>query len=324
MAKVKYYYDPKTLAYRKIEKDWRKRLRNSLLSLVALICFSGLSFFVLDNYLSSPKELRLKRELDNMKLQYEILNSRMDQVLTVLDDVKHRDDNIYRVIFEADPIPGSIRNAGFGGVNRYKALEGFDNSKLLIETTRRIDIITKQLYVQSKSFDEVIEMARTKEEMIASIPAIQPIANQDLSRIASGFGFRIHPIYKVPKMHTGMDFSAPTGTPIYATGDGVVANNPGERSSGYGNYVLIDHGFGYESLYAHVSKWDVKKGQKVKRGDVIAYVGSTGRSTAPHLHYEVIKNGDKINPVNFFFNDLSPEEFDRVLELSNSANQSFD
>jgi murein DD-endopeptidase MepM/ murein hydrolase activator NlpD len=324
MAKVKYYYDPKTLSYRKIEKDWKKRLQEYLLLLVGIIAFAGVSFIILDNYIDSPKEMRMKRELDQMRFNFEILNKRMNKLDVVLKDLQHRDDNIYRVIFEADPIPAAVREAGFGGANRYKELEGYENSKLLFETAQRLDILTKKLYVQSRSFDNVIEMASTKEELIASIPAIQPIANQDLSRIASGFGFRIHPIYKVPKMHTGIDFSAPSGTPIYATGNGTVANDPNLRGSGYGNYVLIDHGFGYQTLYAHVSKSIVKPGQKVKRGDVIAFVGSTGRSTAPHLHYEVIKNGEKINPVNFFFNDLSPEEYDKVIEMANNANQSFD
>jgi murein DD-endopeptidase MepM/ murein hydrolase activator NlpD len=324
MAKVKYYYDPKTLSYRKIEKDWKRRVREWLLFVIGIVLFAGLSYLVLNNYIDSPKELRLKRELDQMKFQYELLNQRMNQVDVVLKDLQNRDDNIYRVIFEADPIPMSVRQAGFGGANRYKELEGYENATLLKESAQRLDVLTKKLYVQSRSFDEVIKLASAKEELIASIPAIQPIANQDLSRIASGFGFRIHPIYKVPKMHTGIDFSAPTGTPIYATGNGTIMNDQDLRNSGYGNYVLIDHGFGYQSLYAHVSRSIVRVGQKVKRGDVIAFVGNTGRSTAPHLHYEVIKNGVKINPINFFFNDLSPEEYDRLIEMASNVNQSFD
>lgn len=324
MAKVKYYYDPKTLSYRKIEKDWKRRVREWLLFMVGIVLFAGLSYLVLNNYIDSPKELRLKRELDQMKFQYELINQRMNQVDVVLKDLQNRDDNIYRVIFEADPIPMSVRQAGFGGANRYKELEGYENATLLKESAMRLDILTKKLYIQSRSFDEVIDLAGAKEDLIASIPAIQPIANQDLSRIASGFGFRIHPIYKVPKMHTGIDFSAPTGTPIYATGNGTIANDQDLRNSGYGNYVLIDHGFGYQSLYAHVSRTNVRVGQKVKRGDIIAFVGSTGRSTAPHLHYEVIKNGVKINPINFFFNDLSPEEYDRLIDVASNANQSFD
>jgi murein DD-endopeptidase MepM/ murein hydrolase activator NlpD len=324
MAKVKYYYDPKTLSYRKIEKDWKRRVREWLLFVIGIVLFAGLSYLVLNNYIDSPKELRLKRELDQMKFQYELINQRMNQVDVVLKDLQNRDDNIYHVIFEADPIPMSVRQAGFGGANRYKELEGYENATLLKESAQRLDVLTKKLYVQSRSFDEVIKLASAKEELIASIPAIQPIANQDLSRIASGFGFRIHPIYKVPKMHTGIDFSAPTGTPIYATGNGTVMNDQDLRNSGYGNYVLIDHGFGYQSLYAHVSRSIVRVGQKVKRGDVIAFVGNTGRSTAPHLHYEVIKNGVKINPINFFFNDLSPEEYDRLIEMASNVNQSFD
>ena len=242
----------------------------------------------------------------------------------VLADLQERDDNIYRVIFEADPIPNSIREAGFGGANRYKNLEGYGNSELVSQTAEKLDVVTKQLYVQSRSFDDVIEMARNKSEMLAHIPAIQPVANKDLKRIASGFGYRIHPIYKVPKMHAGIDFTAATGTPIYATGDGKVLRRPKRGGSGYGKYVVIDHGYGYESLYAHMSVVNVRPGQAVKRGEIIGRVGNTGLSTAPHLHYEVHRNGKKINPINFFFNDLSPEEYEEIIQTAERENQSFD
>lgn len=275
------------------------------------------------NFFDSPKEKMLKRELDKLKLQYELMDKSLNQISAVLENIKDRDDNIYRVIFEAEPIPNSIRKAGIGGVNRYKDLEGYDNSEILLSTVKKVDQISKQLYIQSKSFDEVIEMAQRKSDMMASIPAIQPVKNKELKRIASGYGRRIDPYYKKLKFHYGVDFSAPKGTPIYATGDGKVAKTKRSRR-GFGNHIVIDHGYGYESLYAHMTKYTVRKGQKVKRGDVIGYVGSTGKSTAPHLHYEVHKDGKKINPAYYFHNDLSPEEFDRMLELSSQENQSFD
>ena len=251
------------------------------------------------------------------------MQDKLQQVELVLDDIQQRDDNIYRVIFEADPIPTSIRKAGYGGVNRYKDLEGYNNSELIIATTKKIDQITKQLYIQSKSFDDVIELAKNKAVMLASIPAIQPVSNKNLKQMASGFGIRIHPIYKTQQFHDGMDFTAKIGTPIYATGDGKIAKV--ERNArGYGNHLIIDHGFGYKTLYAHMSKFKVTIGQKVNRGDVIGYVGNTGLSSGPHFHYEVHKNGEKINPVNFYFNDLTPEQYEKMLEISSQNNQSFD
>tara|TARA_B110000116_G_scaffold175891_1_gene152161 strand:- start:4053 stop:4889 length:837 start_codon:yes stop_codon:yes gene_type:complete len=274
-------------------------------------------------FFDSPKEKRLKDEIYNLTSQYYVINNNMKQIEVVLDDIQQRDDNIYRTIFEADPIPNSIRKQGFGGVNRYKKFEGYSNSKIIINTTRKIDQLTKQLYLQSKSFDEIINLAKNKSEMLASIPAIQPVSNKNLSRMASGYGYRIHPIYKTRKLHTGMDFSAKTGTEIYATGDGVISKIRRSKR-GYGNHVKINHGFGYETLYAHMSKYIVKRGQKVKRGEVIGYVGNTGTSVAPHLHYEVHKDKRRINPVNFYYNDLNPEEYEKMIEISSQSNQSFD
>ncbi|MCC5915921.1 MAG: M23 family metallopeptidase [Cryomorphaceae bacterium] len=324
MAKVKYYYDQRSLSYKKIELSTWDRFRNTTIFILAAGLFAFLGIVLADNFVESPKEKALNRELENLQLHYDVLNNRLDNLSLVLEDMQKRDDNIYRVIFEADPIPTSIRKAGFGGVNRYKELEGFDNANLVKETTEKLDVLTKQTYIQSRSFDEVINMAKNKSNMLASIPAIQPIANKDLTRIASGFGYRFHPIHKIKKLHTGMDFTAPTGTPIYATGNGVVSNDPRKRAAGYGNYVVLDHGYGYQTLYGHMSKVNVRTGQKVKRGEVIGFVGNTGTSTAPHLHYEVIKNGRKINPVNFFYNDLTPEEYEQMIILSSQENQSFD
>ena len=323
MAKIKYYYDTKTLSYKRIELNTFDKFKRSLGFLSASTVVGLIMVIVFFQFFDSPKEKRLKSEIENLVLQYDILSKKMTQIDLVLDDIQHRDDNIYRVIFEADPIPSSIRKAGFGGVNRYKDIRNFSNAELVIEAAKKADKLSKQLYIQSKSFDEVIDLAKNKADMLASIPAIQPIANKDLGRVASGYGYRIHPIYKTRKLHTGMDFTAPQGTPIYATGDGKIAKVRRSRR-GYGNHVIVDHGYGYQTLYAHMTKYIVYRGQKVKRGEIIGYVGRTGTSVAPHLHYEVIKNKRKINPVNYYYNDLSPEEYDKMLEISSQNNQSFD
>jgi murein DD-endopeptidase MepM/ murein hydrolase activator NlpD len=319
---IKYKYNTQTLSYEKVEKTTKDKLVRVLSLVVSGIFFAGITWFVSQNYLASPKEREQKRELSQLKLQYNLLNKRVIEMQEVMEDVQYRDDNIYRVIFEAEPIPSNFRKSGRGGVNRYRNLEGYDNSKLVIETTKRLDQLEKRIYVQSKSFDDVYNMAMQKELMLASIPAVQPVANKDLKRMASGYGKRIHPVYKTEMMHWGMDFSATIGTEIYATGNGVVKIVKYQK--GYGKHVVINHGYGYETYYAHMSKFNVRVGQKIKRGEVIGYIGNTGTSTAPHLHYEVHKNGKKLNPVNYYFNDLSPEEYDKMLELSAATNQSFD
>ena len=323
MAKIKYYYDTQTLSYKRIQLSKLEKTKKYLIFFSSSIFLSLVIIIMFFQFFDSPKEKRLKDEIYNLTSQYYVINNNMKQIEVVLDDIQERDDNIYRTIFEADPIPNSIRKQGFGGVNRYKKFEGYSNSKIIINTTRKIDQLTKQLYLQSKSFDEIINLAKNKSEMLASIPAIQPVSNKNLSRMASGYGYRIHPIYKTRKLHTGMDFSAKTGTEIYATGDGVISKIRRSKR-GYGNHVKINHGFGYETLYAHMSKYIVKRGQKVKRGEVIGYVGSTGTSVAPHLHYEVHKDKRRINPVNFYYNDLNPEEYEKMIEISSQSNQSFD
>jgi len=323
MSKIKYYYDTKTLSYKPIESSRVDKFKNFIVYFTSSAILAFFILLIFFQYFDSPKEKRLKGEINHLLSQYEIINSDLKKIEIVLDDIQTRDDNIYRTIFEADPIPTSIRKQGFGGVNRYKKLSGFSNSDLIINTTKKVDQLTKQLYLQSKSFDEIIELAKNKSKMLASIPAIQPVANKDLKRMTSGYGYRIHPIYKTRKMHYGMDYSAKVGTEIYATGDGVISKVKRSKR-GYGNYVKINHGFGYETLYAHMSRYIVKKGQKVKRGEVIGYVGNSGISTAPHLHYEVRKDNKKINPVNFYFNDLTPEEYEKMLELASQPNQSFD
>jgi murein DD-endopeptidase MepM/ murein hydrolase activator NlpD len=323
MAKAKYYFNTHSLKYERVVISFRRRFWRVMGWLATALVFSVAIIALAYQFLDSPKEKQLKRELSTMSLQYDILQQRMELAANVLRDLQQNDDNIYRVIFEADPIPTTVRQAGYGGVNKYKALEGYNNSDLMIETTKRLDMIMKQIYVQSKSFDEVFEMAKNKKELLASIPGIQPLSNKDLTRIASGFGYRIHPIYKTSIMHTGIDFTAPIGTEIYATGNGVIGRVEKE-GRGYGNNVIINHGFGYETLYAHMSKIAVRQGQRVVRGDIIGYVGSTGSSTGPHCHYEVMKNGTKIDPINYFFNDLTADQYEKVLEISSKYNQSFD
>ncbi|RED47900.1 M23 family metallopeptidase [Seonamhaeicola aphaedonensis] len=323
MSKVKYYYDPESLSYRKVERKKRRTFKYVMVFLMAAALFGFFANFIIGQYIESPKEKALKRELLNMKFQYEILNKKMDEAEAVLANVADRDNNIYRVYFEANPIPEAQRKAGFGGINRYKDLEGYDNSKLIIESSKRIDILQKQIVVQSKSLDEIAALAEEKEKLLAAIPAIQPVSNEDLTRMASGYGMRTDPFTKARKMHWGMDFTAPRGTPVYASGDGKVVRAD-SRASGYGKHIRIDHGFGYTSLYAHLFKYNVRKNQKVKRGDLIGFVGSTGRSEAPHLHYEIFKDGKRINPINFYYGSLTAEEFSKMLEHASLENQSLD
>jgi len=323
MTKVKYYYDSKSLSYKKIERSKVQILTNFFLfissSTVIALGIVVLFFTLFD----SPKEKELKREINNLLVQYDLLEDKILNSSIILDELQERDDNIYRIIFEAEPIDASIRKAGFGGINRYKKYEGFEHSELISDLNKKVDQLSKAIYVQSKSFDEVLDMVRNKENMLMHIPAIQPVANKNLKRMASGYGYRIHPIYKTRKMHWGMDFSAPEGTAVYATGDGIIKNVKRSKR-GYGNQVRIDHGYGYETFYAHLSKYIVKRNQEVKRGDIIGYVGNSGTSTAPHLHYEVVKDKQRVNPVNYYFNDLTAEEYDKMLELSSQENQSFD
>lgn len=325
MSKVKYYYDSDTLSYRKIEYKKGRKTKIFLFSILGMILSGFLLLLIYLNlpFLETPKEKTLQRELSNLQMQYDLINKKMDQAVTVLSEIEDRDNNIYRVYFEANPISEEQRKAGFGGVNRYKNLEGFDNSELIISTNKKLDILTKQIVVQSKSLDEIADLAIEKEKLLAAIPSIQPVKNEDLTRMASGYGFRKDPFTKVRKFHWGMDFTAPRGTPVYATGDGVV-KRADRRSSGYGKHIRIDHGFGYVSLYAHLYKYNVRKGQRVKRGDIIGYVGNTGRSQAPHLHYEVFKDERRVNPLNFYYGYLSASEFAELLKKAEVENQSLD
>jgi murein DD-endopeptidase MepM/ murein hydrolase activator NlpD len=323
LSKIKYKFNTKSLTYEKVTVSIRKRFWQVLSYLATGLFFATITIILAFKYLNSPKEKQLRRENEVISLQYELLNNRMTEVAEVLDDIQNRDNNIYRTIFEAEPIPATIRKAGFGGVDRYKELQGFNNSDLMIETSKRMDRISKQLYIQSKSFDEVVKLVKGKAQLLASIPAIQPIANEDLRHQPSGFGWRTHPIYKTPEFHPGMDFAAPQGTEIRATGDATV-ERADATAQGYGNHVVLNHGYGYKTLYGHMLKFVVRPGQKIKRGQLIGYVGSTGLSTAPHVHYEVMKSGEKMNPINYYYSDLTPEQYQKLIELSEQSSQSFD
>ena len=324
MSKVKYYYDSETLSYRKIEAKKGKSFALATLFVLGIITMSFVLALIYLNIpnVETPKEKAYKREIENMKFQYELLNKRMQDVVQVLENVEERDNNIYRVYFEANPISDEQRRSGFGGINRYKNLEGFENSEIIKETTKNLDKLSKRLVIQSKSLDEIAVLAKNKEALLASIPAIQPVKNDDLKRMASGYGMRMHPILKYRKMHNGMDFSAPTDTEVFATGNAVVKK--ARRTSGFGNLVVLDHGFGYETYYAHLNEFNVKRGQKVKRGEIIGFVGNTGLSLGPHLHYEVHRNGKVVNPINFYHGDLTAEEYDIMLNQSTLENQSLD
>lgn len=325
MAKVKYYYDSENLAYRKIKVKKRRKFGFAALFLLASALFGFICFVILLNtpYFDTPKDRLLLREIENLKLNYAVLNKKMDQIDNVAEAIEERDNNLYRTYFNTAPISEDERKSGFKDVNRYKLLEGYDNSKLVLETTKRVDILTKELAIQSKSLDYILKLAKEKNKLLAAIPAIQPVRNENLKHMASGFGYRTDPFTKVRKMHEGMDFTAKTGTPVFATGDGVVTQAD-NRASGFGNHIVIRHGYGYETLYAHLSKYNCKAGQRIKRGDIIGYVGSTGRSEGPHLHYEVHKDGRVVNPLNFYYGNISAVEYVAISKLANQENQSLD
>jgi murein DD-endopeptidase MepM/ murein hydrolase activator NlpD len=320
MAKVKYYYDEDTLSYRKITVKKSDHYRRVLFIFLGVILIAFFGFIGFSQIITSPSERAQKRELENLQFHYKLIDKRLEESSRILTQLQERDNNIYRSYFEANPIPEEQRKAGFGGVNRYKNLEGFDNSSLITKLTKEVDILSKQMVVQSKSLDEIVALAKEKEDMLASIPAILPLKKADFY-VASGYKMRMHPILKINKFHKGMDFTAPKGTPVYASGNGEIYR--AQRSSTFGNVIYIDHGYGYKTIYAHLSKMVVRRGQDIKRGDLIGYVGNTGLSVAPHLHYEVHKNNIALNPINFYYGDLSLEEFANLQQASEES-QSYD
>ena len=325
MARIKYYYDTETCKYERVKVSTWDVLLNLLGFLTVAILIAVSLLFGFNKYFESPKELSLRKENEELLYHYQVLEDEMQDVNQMISSLQERDDNVYRVIFEAEPISNTIRQAGAGGAEKYKDLlsSNLTQESLILDNFKRIDQLKRQMYIQTKSHDEIIELAINKEDMMASIPAIQPVSNVELTRLASGFGRRIHPIYKVKRMHTGLDFSAPRGTPVYATGGGKIKKSQlSYLKTGYGNQIEIDHGYGYVTKYAHLQLLAVKKGQVIKRGDLIGYVGSTGGSTAPHVHYEIIKNGKKINPIQYIIQDVTDEEYDKLLELASRENQS--
>jgi hypothetical protein len=323
MARLKYKFNPSTLNFEKISYGIRDYSLVVLKYLFAGLVVGAIGVVLYASFFKDPETTRLERELKFMKNQLKDLNNQIDTLHMFASDLQDKDDNVYRSIFGAEPYPEHMRNGGVGGSDRFKNLKGYESSEGIIETQKRLNIVQRRLVSQSKSYMEVFEMAKAQNQMLQSIPAIQPVSNTDLKRIASGFGFRIHPIYKIAKMHTGLDFTADIGTEIYATGDGIV-ESVDSRLSGYGHHVVIQHGYGYQTLYAHMSRVAVNPGDKVMRGQVIGYVGNTGTSTGPHLHYEVIKNGEKVDPAFYFYSDITPEQYEDLLQRAANANQSFD
>ena len=322
MRKVYYIYNPTTRTYDRVYPTFRQRMVNFLKRLFVGMGLGAGSFILLIWIFGSPSEKELRIENSRLLAQYNVLSRRLDEALGVMQGIQQRDDNLYRVVLQADPVADAVRKVGYGGTNRYEELMDMANSDLVVSTTQKMDMLNRQLYIQSKSFDEVVDLFKNHDEMLKCIPAIQPVANKNLKYTASGYGMRIDPIYKTAKFHNGMDFSANIGTPVYATGDGVIKKAGWQ--SGYGKIIVVSHGFGYETWYAHLNKYNVRVGQKVVRGEVIGEVGNTGKSTGPHLHYEVHLKGKVVNPVNYYFMDLSAEEYDQMIELAANQGKVFD
>ena len=324
MAKQKrYIFNQLTQDFEVLETSKSRTFLRILLVSLSVLGIAFLFAVLLFTFIKSPKEKAQARELEYMKLKYEILNDRLDDLEALVTDMEQRDNNLYRVMFEADPIPSQVRRSGFSDADRYADLYGYMNSDLVVSAARKLDVMASQLYNQSVSYDSLFVMARNKSDMLAHIPAIFPLKETEVKYISSYFGYRPDPIYKIEKFHSGMDFTAALGTEAYATGDGVVFDVE-SNEWGYGNMVILDHGYGYKTRYAHLLKPAVRKGQKVKRGQLIGYIGATGKATGVHLHYEVLKNDDQIDPINFFYQDLTPDEYDQILEQSTLPTQTMD
>lgn len=317
-----YRYNPKTLDYERVYPSIKDRIFSVLRHLSTGVAFGIATFFVMIYIVDSPTESQLRKKNRLLQTQYEVLDLRLNNALEILDDIQQRDENLYRAIFQAESIPESVRKSGYGGTNRYKHLLEASNSELVVSTTRKMDMLRKQLYIQSNSFEELIKMGQNQKERNQCIPAIQPISNKDLKQTASGYGMRIDPIYRTPRFHSGMDFSAKTGTDVYATGNGKVTMAGWKQ--GYGNCIVINHGYGFQTLYGHLSKYKVRVGQKVKRGEVIGEVGNTGKSTGSHLHYEVLVRGKHDNPSKYYYMDLTPKEYDRMIQIAENHGQVMD
>ena len=324
MIKTKYYYDKESLSYKKIEITKLGILKNFGLYFIPILIVNALICFIILSFFSTPKEILLQKEISQLNLEYNNIEKKITSLEETLTNLYEKDENIYRMILETEPLGKDVRKAGYGGVDKYKHLENFKSTELIKKIANKTDQMIKKLSIQSASFDELIDLAKDHNNKIQCIPAIQPISSKDYSRISSGFGYRIDPHYKIRRMHYGTDFAAPRGTPIYATGNGKVIKAEKRSRTGYGKNIIIDHGYGYKTQYAHLNKLAVNIGQKVKRGELIGYVGSTGKSTSPHLHYEVRINDKKVNPIDYFYNDLTIEEYEEMRKMCSQENQSID
>jgi murein DD-endopeptidase MepM/ murein hydrolase activator NlpD len=323
MRKIKYYYNTHTLRYEKLVTPFRvKLLRFFAFIATAFVTAAIISYFAFQ-FVGSPNEKILRRQNENLNFNIKELNERMKSLHQQMSELEKRDNEVYRSIFEANPIPDSVRAEAIAKQQEIDLVENMPQSELINSLYKSIDTLYARAKAQQASYSQLAGLLKNKEQLLAATPAIQPVSNKDLNRIASGYGYRIDPIYKTIKMHAGLDFTAPQGTPIYATADGTI-KTAGHSDGGYGNYVVINHGYGYETLYGHMVRVKARQGQRVKRGEIIGYVGNTGKSTGPHCHYEVHKNGQKLDPVYFFYNDLSPQQFDQLLKRAAASNQSFD
>jgi murein DD-endopeptidase MepM/ murein hydrolase activator NlpD len=322
MAKKKFHFNPETLSYEQIEHTLAHKLKSFLIHALSGVFSGVIFFFIFVSTIQSPQEKQLGQDKSHMEAQYRVLERQLEEVQFVMSDLEQRDDNLYRVVFQADPIPLSVRRGSSANTEYYSQLLDMTNSEIVVSTTKKLNELKKELYIQSKSYDELVLLSKNKETMLASLPAIQPVSNKDLTRMASGFGWRIDPVYHTRRFHAGMDFTAPLGTDIYATAKGTITAAGWQQ--GYGNCVQINHGYGYLTLYGHMSAIKVRVGQSVKRGEVIGLVGSTGKSTGPHCHYEVHYKGEIMNPQNYYFLDLSPADYDRMVQMSNNAGQTLD
>lgn len=323
MKKVKYYFNTHSLRFEKLVTPLRVKLLKVFAFIATAIVTAGIIVLIAFQYIDSPKTVMLEQQNAELKDNYALVQQRLNTLQQEMDELLNRDNNIYRSIFESSPIPDSARLKAMAQLKEVQLVRSLGETDLIKSISSQLNRLTMLATYQQKSFNTIESMVKNKEKLLAAIPAIQPVSDKDLTRIASGFGTRIDPVYKVPKFHAGLDFTAPVGTPIYATADGVIAE-AGYNAGGYGNRVVINHGFGYETLYGHMYRVKARVGQKIKRGEVIGYVGSTGKSTGPHCHYEVHKNDLPVDPVYYFYNDLTPEQYDRLLKLAQTANQSFD
>ncbi|MGZ5285785.1 MAG: M23 family metallopeptidase [Flavisolibacter sp.] len=323
MKKIKYFYNTHTLRYEKLVTPLRVKLLRVFGFIAAALVTSVIISYFAFQFVGSPAEKLLRTQNEQLKDRYVQLNSQVKNIQQQMSELEKRDNDVYRSIFEAKPIPDSARAEAMERQLEIARVESLQGNELISSIQTSLANLSSRVAVQKKSYLELADLLNNKEKLLAATPAIQPVSNKDLSRIASGFGYRIDPVYKTVKFHAGLDFTAPQGTPIYATADGTI-RTAGLSDGGYGNYVVIDHGYGYETLYGHMVRIKARRGQRVKRGEVIGYVGSTGKSTGPHCHYEIHKNGQKLDPVYFFYNDLSPQQFDQLLKRAAASNQSFD